>query len=85
MTKTDFDAKLSSLNRKITKNKTYHLIVKNELNKLKKFDSSYYNGKSYFEEDGKPNYLIFQPLSKYFKLIANTKYISSWKSKGLSD
>ena len=54
------------------------------MNKLKTFDSSYYVGKSYFEEDGKPNYLIFQPLSKYFKLIANTNYISSWKSKGLS-
>ena len=27
--------------------------------------------------------LIFQPLSKYFKLIDNTKYISSWESKGL--
>ena len=85
MTKTDFEAKLSNFNRKITKNKADHLIVKNEFNKLKTFDSSYYNGKSYFEGDGKPNYLIFQPLSKYFKLIANTKYISSWKSKGLSD
>ena len=73
--KTDFDAKLSSLNGKITKDKTDHLIVKNELNKLKTFDSSYYNDKSYFEEDGKPNYLIFQPLSKYLKLIANTKYM----------
>ena len=83
ITKTDFDAKLSSLNRKITQNKTKHLLVENELNKLKTFDSSYYNGKSYFEEDGKPNYLIFQPLSKYFKLIDNTKYISSWESKGL--
>ena len=59
MTKTDFDAKLSSLNRKITQNKSKHLLVENELNKLKTFDSSYYNGKSYFEEDGKPNYLIF--------------------------
>ena len=68
MTETDFDAKLSSLNRKITKNKTDHLIVKNELNKLKTFDSSYYNGKSYFEEDEKPNYLTFQPLNKYFKV-----------------
>ena len=83
ITKTDFDAKLSSLNRKITKNKTDHLIVKNELNKLKTFDSSYYNGKSYFEEGVKPNYLIFQSLSKYFKLTDNTKYISSWESKGL--
>ena len=85
VTKTDFDAKMSNLNRKITKNKTDPLIVKNELNMLKTFDSSYYNGKSYFEEDEKPNYLTFQPLSKYFKLIANTKYISSWKSKRLSD
>ena len=55
MTKTDFDAKFSIPKRKITKNKTDHLIIKNELNKLKTFDSSYYNGKSYFEEDGKPN------------------------------
>ena len=35
MKKTDFDAKLSGFNRKITKNKTDHLLVKNELNKLK--------------------------------------------------
>ena len=35
ITKTDFDAKLSSLNRKITKNKADHLLVRNELNKLK--------------------------------------------------
>ena len=36
ITKTDFDAKLSSLNRKITSNKTKHLLVENELKKLKK-------------------------------------------------
>ena len=41
MTKADFDAKMSSFNRKITKNKTDHLIVKNELNKLKKFDLTF--------------------------------------------
>ena len=84
MTKTDFDAKLSSLNRKITKNKSKHLLVENELNKLKTFDSSYFIGKSHFEEDGTQNYLVFQPLNKYFKLIASTDYVSSWKSKGLS-
>ena len=50
ITKTDFDAKLSSLNRKITKNKTDHLIVKNALNKLKTFDSSYFIGKRHFEK-----------------------------------
>ena len=51
ITKTDFDAKLSSLNRKITKNKTDHLLVQNELKKLKTFDLSYFIGKNYFEED----------------------------------
>ena len=60
MTKTDFDAKLSSPNRKIRKNKTDHLIVKNELNKLKTFDSDYFIGKRHFEEDGVQNYLVFQ-------------------------
>ena len=62
ITKTDFDAKLSSLNRKITENKTENLLVKNELNKLKTFDSSYFIGKSHFEEDGTQNYLVFQPI-----------------------
>ena len=38
VTKTGFDAKLSGLHRKITKNKTDHLIIKSELNKLKTFD-----------------------------------------------
>ena len=35
MTKTDIDDKLSSLNRKITSNKTKHLLVENELKELK--------------------------------------------------
>ena len=84
ITKTDFDAKLSSLNRKITANKSKHLLVENESNKLKTFDSSYFIGKSHFEEDGTQNYLVFQLMYKYFKVITNTDYISSWKSKGLS-
>ena len=42
--KTDFDAKLSSLNRKSTQNETKHLLVENELKKLKTFDSSYFIG-----------------------------------------
>ena len=55
MTKTDFDPKLSGLNRKITKNKTDHLLVQNELNKLKTFDLSYFIGKNYFENNGMQN------------------------------
>ena len=66
ITKTDFNAKLSSLNRKITSNKSKHLLVENELKKLKTFDSSYFIGKSHFEEDGTQNYLIFQPVLKCF-------------------
>ena len=57
--KPDFDAKLSRINRKITENKTENVLVKNELNKLKTFDSSYFIGKSHFEEDGTQNYLVF--------------------------
>ena len=49
--KTDFDAKLSSLDRKITSNKTKHLIIENELDKLEKFDSVYFRGKTHFEKD----------------------------------
>ena len=60
------------------------MIVENELNKLKNFDSSYFIGKSQFEEDGTQIYLVFQALNKYFIVIANTDYVLSWKSKGLS-
>ena len=59
---------MSSFNRKITKNKSNHLLVQNELNKLKTFDSGYFIGKNYFEEDGTQNYLAFQPVIRYFKI-----------------
>ena len=44
ITKIDFDANLSSLNTKITQNKSKHLLVENELNQLKTFDSGYFIG-----------------------------------------
>ena len=87
ITKTDFDAKLSSLDRKTTKNKTDHLIFKNELNNLKTFDSGCFIGKSHFEEDGTDNYLVFQQIIRYFKIntiINVADYVLSWQSKGLS-
>ena len=83
ITKADFDAKLSNLNRKITANKSKNVLVENEFNKLKTFDSSYFIGKSHFEEDSTQNYSVFQPLNKYFKVVASTNYVSSLKSKGL--
>ena len=67
ITKTDFDVKLSNLNRKITQNKSKHLLVENELSKLKTFDSGYFIGKSHFKEDETQNYLVFQPMYRYFK------------------
>ena len=54
------------------------------MNKLKTFDSSYFIGKSHFDKDGTQNYLVFQPINKYFQVITNTDYVSLWKSKGLS-
>ena len=77
-----------SLNRKITTNKSKHLLVENEFKKLKTVDSSYFIGKSHFEEDGAQNYLVFQPVYRYLKIIAgvgNVSYIYYWQSKGLSD
>ena len=49
LTDHDHDAKLRSLNQKINLNKTKHLLVENELKKLKTFDLSYFKGKSHFE------------------------------------
>ena len=63
------------LNRKITVNKSKNLLIENELKQLKTFDSIYFIGKSHFEKDGTQNYLVFQPLNKYFNVIANTEYV----------
>ena len=60
------------------------------MNKLKTFDSSYFRGKNYFDEDGTQNYYTFQPISKYYVNVKVTyvndiNYILSWKSRGLND
>ena len=64
------------------------MLAKNELKKLKTFDSSYFIDKSHFEEDGTQNYLIFQPMYRYYEIIAgvsNGGYIHYWQSKELSN
>ena len=84
----DFDIKLQSLNKKITSNKTKHLLVENELKKRQKFHSSYFRVPSHFEEDGTQNYLVFQLMYRYFKraaVVCSGNYIYFWKYKGLSD
>ena len=52
VTKTDFDDKLKSHNHEINSNKTKHLLLENEFQTLKSFDSCYFIGKSHFKEDG---------------------------------
>ena len=74
MTKTIFDNTLSSPDCKIPENKTKNKSIENEFKKLKTLDLSYIIGKSYFEEDGAQNYLVFQSIRRYFKII-NRKYI----------
>ena len=49
--------------------KKKHLLVENELKKLKAFDLSYFKGKVHSEEDGTQNYLVFHPMYRYFKRI----------------
>ena len=83
---TGFDSKLAQANVISKRNFDAKIIeLENNIKKLQTFDSTYFGGKSHFEEDGTQNYLVFQPIIRYFRIIANTKYISSWKSKGLSD
>ena len=57
-------------------------MLENELEKYSPLNR-YFLGKSFFEDDGNQNYLIFQPISRYLKFITNNKNISSWRSKGL--
>ena len=37
--------------------------------KIHTFDSNYFRGKSHFEDDDTQNYLLFQPVLKYFKKL----------------
>ena len=72
ITKADFDTKLLGLNKKITQNKSKHLLVENELNKLKTFDSGYFIRKSHFGEGDIQNYLVFQPTYRFNQCTAES-------------
>ena len=64
VTKTNFDNTISSLDGKIAENKTKNKSIENEFKKLKTFDSSYFIGKNFFDEDGAQNYLVFQSIHR---------------------
>ena len=67
--KPEFDFKLKGISDRVIKNKTKHLLVENELKKLQKFDAAHFRGKIHFEEDGTQDYLVFQPIYRYFRKI----------------
>ena len=82
--KTDFDDKLKNLNKKITSDKTKHVLVRNELKNLQTIDSSLFIVKSYFNNKGSQLYLIFKPIYKTITTFSGLKdTISKWESKGL--
>ena len=39
----------------------------------------------HFEDDRTQNYLLLQPIYRYFRKINNTEHIRAWKSKAVSD
>ena len=49
--------------------------------KLQVFDLSYFLGKSHVEDDSTQILLVFQPVYKYLKKMANSNPVSAWKSK----
>ena len=53
--------------------------------KLQAFDSSYFCGKSHFEDNGTQNHLAFKPSCRCFIKIGNSSRTSTWKPKKLSD
>ena len=84
--KTDFDNKLTSLNRRINSNKTKHLEVQKKLNSLITKDYNVFLGRIYFTgNDGSQNMFVYQPTFNVLELKNDkcTEYIISCKLKGL--
>ena len=82
MNNADLDKKVATL---ATKAELKLKAEQDEIIKLQAFDSSYFHGKSHFENDETEKYLVFQPMYRYFKKIGDTDHISTRKFKGLSD
>ena len=78
--------------------KTALTTVENKIPDINNFDKtkytfiakqlSYLHGKTYFDEDGRQNYLAFLPMIKYFKLNSVVDVVDrvlSWRSKGITN
>ena len=69
----DLDKKIA-----ISATKTELKKEQDKIIKLQAFDSSYFSGKSHFEND------VFQHVPKNLKAVVNTNKVAARKSKGLS-
>ena len=86
MSKTDFDKKLISFNRKITSNETEYLEVQKKLNSLITKEHDFFLGGMYFtRNDGSQNLFVYQPTLDTLELKKDksTDYVLSWKPKGV--
>ena len=76
VTKTNSDKKLTSVNRKITSNKTKYLEVQNKLNSLITNDYNFFLGRMYFtSNDGSQNTFVYQPTLDTLELKKKIKVL----------
>ena len=62
------------------------MLPENELKKLQAFESSFFVGQSYLNNDGAQLYLIFQPIRKTITTFSGLPdTFSKWESNGLSN
>ena len=73
------------LGQKVDSNKTKHLLVENEIYKLKRTSKVYKAVKDLLEENGVQNYSVFQLMGKYLEAPNNKNYVLEWKHKAVSD
>ena len=84
VSKTDFDNRLISFNRKIISNKTKYLEVQKKLNSLITKEYNFILGRIYFKSnDGSQNTFIYQPTLDTLELKKDkdTDHVLIWKSK----
>ena len=76
VTKTDFDNKLTSFNRRITSNKTKHLEVQKKLNSQITKDYDFFLGRICFtSNDGSQNKFVYQTTLDTLELNKKTKVL----------
>ena len=79
----------------VNKSNTSNLVKNSDLNtkietlatkvELKAEEDKIVKKKSHFDDEGMKNYLVFQPVLRYFKRLGNINNTSALKPKGLSD